>query len=66
MYIITAETGSTGAVVFVNQIDARRSVEALMALTIVDIVLALPTVEALDAGAGVVARRVLAAHKVAA
>lgn len=52
--------------VLVNQIDARSSVETLMAVTIVDVVLTLPTVEAFDTGARVVARRVLAAQRVAA
>lgn len=64
--LITAETGSADAVVFVDQIDARRSVEAFVSETIVDVVLTMTSVKAFEAVTAVVARRVLATERVAA
>lgn len=63
---ITAESRSTGTMVFVVQIDARRSIEALMAETVVVIVLTLSSVETFEAATGVVTGRVFTAHRIKA
>lgn len=52
--------------VFANEINASGSVEAVMAVAVVDVVLTLAAVKSRDAAAGVVARCVLAAERVSA
>lgn len=52
--------------IFVDQVDTRRPVQASVAETVVDVVLTMTSVKAFQAVTSVVARRVLAVDRVAA